>query len=304
MKKNLFSALLLCAALLTACSKPDESITVDVIAPDSPEVHTHVSSGDWICDFDSHWRLCECGEEMDKGEHTLEQVNCTVCGSEIVVWEDGSKEVTVYNDHGDNIQFTSYAPDGSVEIDERLDFLYDDAGNVVSMEAYFNGFRYAGYEYAIGSDGETHIAAHTTYNEDGTYQVDTYDEDFHTLRTVHYAADNSITTEYRYLYNEDFSRMTEEEYLRGEPVAVREYMLDEYTAWLLLSDYLYNGEGNDIARTFDDSGNSLTEIHYNAQGGVELEFAFENTYDLNGNLLHVRIFRNGTFIEQADHFYN
>ena len=299
MKKNLFFTLLICAALLTSCGKPDETIIVDLMTPDSSETHTHVSDGDWVCDFNSHWHLCECGEEMDKGAHTLEHVNCTVCGSEIVVWEDGSKEVTVYNDHGDNIQFTSYAPDGSVETDERLDFVYDDAGNMISMEAYLNGFRYAGYEYAVGSDGETHIAGHTTYNEDGTYKVDTYDEDFHTLRTVHYAADNSITTESRYLYNEDFSRMTEEEYLRGEPVAVREYMLDEYTAWLLLSDLLYNGEGNDIARTYDDSGNPLTEVHYNPQGGVELEYSFENTYDLSGNLLHVRIFKSGVFVEET-----
>lgn len=304
MKKKLFCALLICTALLSACSKPDETITVDLITPDTPEAHIHTPAGGWICDFDSHWHLCECGEEMDKGEHTLEQVNCTVCGSEVVLWEDGSKQVTVYNEHGDNSQFTRYAPDGSIVSDERLSFVYDDAGNMISMEAYLNGFRYAGYEYTVGSNAEVYMASHTVYNEDGSYQVDTFDENLHTLRTVHYSADNSITTEYRYTYSEDNTHMTEEEYLRGEPVSRREFVLDQYQAWLPVSDYLYNGEGNDIARTFDDYGNALSEIHYNAQGGVELEFAFENTYDLNGNLLHVRIFKNGIFIEQADHLYN
>lgn len=299
MRKNLLPVLLICTALLAACSKPDETITVDLITPDSSENHSHASSGDWVCDFDSHWRLCECGVEMDKGVHTPEHVNCTTCGSQIVVWEDGSREVTVYNDHGDNIQFTSYAPDGSVVNDERLTFVYDDKGNMSSMEAYLNGFRYAGYEYAVGSDGDVYMASHAVYAEDGSCKVDTLDENFHTLRTVHYAADNSITSEYRFRYNEDFSQMTEEEYLRGEPVAVREYMLDKYKAWLLVSDLLYNGEGSDIARTYDDSGNPLSEVHYNAQGGVELEYAFENTYDLNGNLLYVRIFKNGAFVEQT-----
>ena len=131
MKKNLFFTLLICAALLTSCGKPDETIIVDLITPDSSETHTHVSDGDWVCDFNSHWHLCECGEEMGKGAHTLEHVNCTVCGSEIVVWEDGSKEVTVYNDHGDNIQFTSYAPDGSVMLIDEVA-----SGN---MRVYKNG---------------------------------------------------------------------------------------------------------------------------------------------------------------------
>lgn len=298
MKKSLFYALLICTALLTACSTP-EGTTTEPPTPDSAETHTHTSAGDWVCDFDNHWRICECGEKIDKAAHTLEHVNCTVCGSEVVLWEDGTKEVTVYNSHGDNIQFTSYASDGSVVTDERLAFVYDDKGNMTSMTAWHNGFHYASYEYAIGSDGESHIASYTNHYEDGTYKVDTFDENFHTLRTVHYAADDSIQTESRFLYNEDFSRMTEEEYLRGEPVAVREYMLDKYQSWLLVSDLLYNGEGNDIARTYDDSGNPLSEIHYNAQGGVELEYSFENTYDLNGNLLHVRIFKNGVFLEQT-----
>ena len=57
--------------------------------------HTCVAEGEWQMDENSHWKLCECGEVLDKADHTFEWVTdkestdkeagmkheeCTVCG--------------------------------------------------------------------------------------------------------------------------------------------------------------------------------------------------------------------------------
>ena len=95
MKQKFFTALLVCIALLTACGNSTGSGSTEPPAP----AHTHTPSAEWLCDFDSHWHPCDCGEQLEKAAHTLEGVNCTVCGGEVVSFEDGTKQITVYNSH-------------------------------------------------------------------------------------------------------------------------------------------------------------------------------------------------------------
>ncbi len=226
MKKNLFCALLICTALLTACSKPDETITVDLITPDSPEPHIHAPTGGWICDFDSHWRLCECGEEMDKGEHTLEQVNCTVCGSQVVLWEDGS------------------------------------------------------------------------------YKVDTPDENSRPLRAIYYDAVEHTEIDRRYIYSEDGSRMTEETYLDGALAHEQDCRWNnEAGCWEMTAEKAYGDDGI-LAYTYDDSGNPLSVIHYNPDGSVKVEYTYENTYDLSGNCIFKRTFTNGILTQEIEFLHS
>lgn len=47
-------------------------------------VHTHAGEGDWRTDEMSHWKQCQCGEEVGKKAHAWDKDGgiCTVCGWE------------------------------------------------------------------------------------------------------------------------------------------------------------------------------------------------------------------------------
>ena len=92
MKKRQVLAYLLCLLtliMLTACG------------------HTHAAADRWNSDLENHWHICgECSETFDSAAHTLEGEVCTVCGSEVVTYESGEKQLLVYNEQGDITLFT------------------------------------------------------------------------------------------------------------------------------------------------------------------------------------------------------
>ena len=295
-------SLLLCAALLTACGNNNTPAVPAEPAPDSAEVHTHAPTYDWVCDFDSHWRVCECGEEFEKTAHTIDNVNCTVCGSELIAWEDGTKQVTAYNDYGDYCQFTYYDTDGTILSDERMEYVYTADGKFTSMKAYLNGSLYSEYEYELDSAGAIYMATQTSYFEDGSYQIDTYDAEFNTLRTVYYDAFEKCEIDRRFAYSEDGSRMTEQTYQDGVLTYEQELRWNnEYDCyWDTIAEWSYGDDGS-LAYTYDDSGNPLSEIHYKPDGSLEVEYAYENVYDLRGNLIQIRTFTNGKLTQETEY---
>lgn len=57
------------------------------LAP-TEETHEHAGAGEWLTDENSHWKLCECGEETGKEAHIWKETDnhkaflCTVCGAQ------------------------------------------------------------------------------------------------------------------------------------------------------------------------------------------------------------------------------
>lgn len=306
MKKKLLSALLICSALLTACggsaTTEEGSSPAQSASAESSSSHVHIPSPEWVCDFDSHWRICDCGEEMVRAPHNLEEVNCTVCGSELVTFGDGTRQITAYTRYGDCSQFISYDSDGNPTIDERYDYVYDGAGNMSSMNAYSNGFHYASYEYTLGSDGSVYMSSHTSYYEDGSYQLDTYNENFNTLRTVAFDATEKIENDHRFTYSEDGSLMSEDAYQDGVLLYEQECRLSNEGCWDITYERSY-GEDGSLAYTYDDSGNPLSEIRYKPDGSVDVEYAYENVYDLAGNLILKRTFTNGALTQEMEYIF-
>ena len=107
MKRKKFRGYLICAltlTMLTACG------------------HTHTAEGGWESNLENHWHTCgECEETFDSAAHTLENDVCTVCGSEIVTYESGEKQLSIYNEHGDCVLFAIYDTAGSVTAEERYE---------------------------------------------------------------------------------------------------------------------------------------------------------------------------------------
>lgn len=269
-------------ALLTACSG-----------------HTHSPFGGWVSDAENHWHTCACGEPMDTAAHTLKNDVCTVCGNEIFIFEDGTKQMLIYNEQGDCIRCVSYAADGSMESEDRTEYVYDNNGNKLSEKTYSTGALFAEYEYATSADGETYMAKETYYNADGTRHSSEYDENWNTLHSASYAADGSVEYAYEYEYSADGSWMGEKSYQGDMLISEQEYLLDAEGSQTTIRHIFYNEDGSSTLCEYDEYGNETLEITYDAAGNVTHELRYEYEYDENGNQISGKGYENGRLFEQA-----
>ena len=121
MKKKLFAIGISCALLLSGCGTP---------AP----AHTHTALNTWEADLVNHQKVCECGEAFDAGAHTLEENICTVCGSEVAIFEDNSGFVYTFTEYGDTFVYLNYDNAGNAEYKEVYEYTYDEQGNKTKLE--------------------------------------------------------------------------------------------------------------------------------------------------------------------------
>lgn len=74
-KLLLTTVCILCLAVLSVGCLEE----VDDDDSSSSVTHVHVAEDEWHSDGEYHWQLCaECGEEMNKGEHTFSALNVAV----------------------------------------------------------------------------------------------------------------------------------------------------------------------------------------------------------------------------------
>ena len=138
--------------------------------------HTHTPSADWAADLENHWHTCECGEAVESGAHALENDVCTVCGSEVYTYEEGGGYVCIYNARGDLIRDITYSPDGTVENDETLEYVYGEDDGVLNRKSYVFGVLNVETEYGRTADGEVCELRNIYHYEDGRRDVSEYDE--------------------------------------------------------------------------------------------------------------------------------
>lgn len=219
-------------AVFTACdggttdpSDGDSSQITTTTAPDEnenklPEVHTHAPKDGWQIDGVNHWRLCACGEVMEKSAHTIQDNVCTGCESEVLEGEDGSMSIWQFNEHGSAVLKLDYDADGNLTHKETGDFLYNEDGLVLSElytqyprgefpessrkneytygeegrclseKRYSNGMLYYECEYALDADGDEYVSKDILYNYyNGTKLVNEYDENAERISSIWYSID-------------------------------------------------------------------------------------------------------------------
>ncbi len=293
MKKRFFVPLLSCTLMLTALT-----------ACGSP-AHTH-SAEIWSADLENHWKLCECGETFDTGAHTTENDICTVCSSEIMIFEDGDAFLQTYNEHGDPLLYVSYAADGSVGSEEHREYVYDADGNklsIFSTEYDGSGNLTAEHEFAPNDAGGFQNIKDTYYYEDGTKEVTEYDTNWNLIFSAYYDADGSVLHSTSYEYNEEYTWMSETFYSGEMLAAERTYSIDADGVTELLTEKTYNEDGSWIGMEYDLYGNQVIEIQSDAEGNVELDRRYEHTYDAEGNRTLTKTYNNGVLVEEVEYLF-
>jgi len=287
MKKRLpILAVLLSLALLTACGG-----------------HRHESAEGWQCDGERHWRVCgECGETFDEGAHDAENGTCSVCASEVSVFEDGSINLTTYNEHGDCIATILYNDDGTVAYTERNEYEYDGEGNKTLQRLYTDEVLFAEFTYARSGSGEEYTAGETYYYEDGSKSVTEYDELWNVLYSAWYTSENELETESRYVYGKDGS-VLETEYFAGVLTAERSYVTDAEGLLRIVGWTSYNEDGSGVYCEYDEYDSEVLERYFDAAGKTELEKRHEYTYDSDGNKTYVKSYEDGRLAEETEYAF-
>lgn len=273
MKKHIL-CVLLAAAMLTGCSQ-NQSQT-------QPQTHTH-AAGEWRCDLESHWQLCaDCGEEMNKASHTVEEELCSGCGAEVCFYEDdNTTEFTYYNEQDDWIYSPVYLEDGTMDSIRRAEYSYDENGQYKSVRHYRNDVLTYEILYTVNADGK-HVPTEESYfYEDGSKGHTAYNEFGDWVQSTFTAADGTVETASRaeYEYHRDGTMLSYRAYRNdmleteifysttpdGEHYAASERFLEEDGSWQL--------------SLYDDCAQLTDLICYNADGSVSSAHYFVYSED-------------------------
>lgn len=253
MKKRLISLVL---AILMLCASA---------AAAEGTAHTHEESEAWDRDLAQHWHICECGEKLGEAEdHVMDDIMCTVCGSEIWDFGEGSGCIVDYNEMGDTVRYTAYE-EAAVYEDYRYVIVYGEDGNKISAETYCNDFLCEVIEYGVGADGCDLPSAQYFYSDDGTSGLNQYDE----YGNLVYSAS----------YDEEGAVIVEE---------TAEYVYDE-DGWVLEArNVLQFSSGEKFVDVKNEYGDTMMSAIYEANGELASGSRYEYEYDENGNKLWAR----------------
>ncbi len=292
--------MLLCVLLTMALTVP--CLAESTPAPEAPTF-------EWERDAAEHWHVREDGERADVAAHTLTDDLCEVCGSTVLTDENGWTEVSNENEHGDLIRSTSYAPDGTVMYDCKIDYGYDENGNMVWERDFDGDTLLSEATYSTDADGLHRLIATVSYNEEGYVTRADYgsSENVSTLRT--YAADGTLvyeeTNEYElndegwyYLVKttaklEDGTILLSEfndhgDWVRAAIIDADGNLTSDTTYEYVYVDdvksacMIYDNGVLTMEETYDENGWLILEIEHSADGTTH---TYEYHYDENGELI-------------------
>ena len=190
MCKKIWMFMLACLLLLAGCAEDGTPETTEM------EVHTHAPSAEWDRNVEEHWQICECGEKLDAAEHSLENGNCTVCGTEIQ-YDDGlvelfnSDEDGFYDENCSYSRWTIYDGAGNLVADWRYDYGKAEDGNLL-RRSYENGVL---REEAVFGGASGNLRELTSYLDDGSWIIEVYDPTGLLAGSICFAADGTLESD-------------------------------------------------------------------------------------------------------------
>ena len=272
MKKSLLMISLLLALTLgcVCCAEQADDSTLPVFA--------------WERNALEHWRVLASGEEADRGAHSLEDHVCTVCGSEIWMFDDSIADVSDYNEHGDLVRYSLFDEDGIAVCELLYAYEYDAEGHMLLSREFTGNVLTGEIVYTVGSEGQQIPVSQIIFYDDDTWTVHEFDEHGNMTYTATYdTAGDSAWEEYiEFAQNAqgeyyackqtslypDESVFTVEYNENGDPLHRRSTDGDG-TIW---DDAAYEYEYADgalLSSKMYSFGMLSMEIHYNVDGYAE-----------------------------------
>lgn len=229
--------------------------------------HTHAPAEAWERNLEEHWHVCECGEKLEAEAHVLDDVMCTVCGSEIWLYDDGTGDAVNYTEYGDVARSTSFDENGEIIDDYVYRIEYDAEGNKVREEVFWEDFLIEVVEYAMGRDGYIVPTVQTGYDPEGGRSVNEYNDYGSVVRSASYDMEDKL------IYEE-----------------LSQYEYDE-EGWIIHTKTVgtYAGGGSFVSE-FNQYGDDTLTAFYDADGALESGTRSEYEYDEDGNRVWVKVY--------------
>lgn len=152
---------------------------------------------DWERDARSHWQLQADGSRTDAQAHDLDEESmlCTVCGTEVWLFDDGSAELTNYNEQGETVRSTSCDENGEATSSVVFIYEYDEVGNKTREYQFENGVYVAQSVYALNEEGENQPLWSESYYDDNTWARNEYDAHGNCIKAYTYDENDAVTSE-------------------------------------------------------------------------------------------------------------
>lgn len=225
-----------------------------------------------------HWKQSASGEKTDVGAHTFDGANCTVCGSEVWRFDDGSADVSDYNDHGDLTRYTSFDGSGKVIIEICYAYEYDAEGRMLLSREFTGDVLTGEVTYTVNDSGETIPVSQVAYYDDDTWAINEYDEHGNLIHTATYETDGTISFE-------EFS----------------EYALSTEGYYYESSKTSLFADGASFYHEYNEYSDPIRTLNMEADGTVWEDAAYEYQYE-NGMMLWKKQYSSGVLTQEF--FYN
>lgn len=250
---------------------PTTAPTVPTTAPTEP-VHVHTADI-WQMDQNQHWQLCaECGEQLNKGPHTLQAGFCTQCNAEIFQSNfDNTTCVYLYDEYGNMTMNQVYDENGTLLTTYTWEYTYDDAGNMLTSTEYEDDFLSMQTKYELDSDGFPYAAMETFFYHDGTKDTTHYDQWGNVTRYVKFGADGLYTLRlsYEYTYDDAGNILYQKDYNDYVLIAETEYKIIETEFGSIpcpVKQIQHYPDGSYLVTRYDDNREVIEEAYYDADG--------------------------------------
>lgn len=122
----------------------------------------------WQRNAQHHWHDSPANAQP----HTLDEMGaCSVCGCEVLAWDDGSADIYDYDEYGNQTRYTCIDSDGVITLEIVHALTYEN-GVLVRDREFYDGVFLCETIYA----GDHIPVMQTTWNDDGTTSINEYDE--------------------------------------------------------------------------------------------------------------------------------
>ena len=134
-------------------------------------------------------------KQYDRGRLSRESIydpDTDMLVKETEYYDDGTATVSEFNPIGDPVTITFLLADGTVDMTQTFEYVYDEYDSQLSCKAYVNDALVLHTEYAYAEDGWTYVARETMYNEDGSYTVVLFNEDEELVSETNHDAQGNV----------------------------------------------------------------------------------------------------------------
>lgn len=259
---------------------------------------------EWERNGSQHWHVSADGTKTDVDGHQLTGARCSICGSEVWAFDDGASDVSDYNEQGDLVRYTSFAEDGTVNLELFYTYEYDAQGRMLLSREYTGDELTEEMAYVITDSGLSVPAQQLTWYADSSWDLHEYDLNGNLVHTASFDPNGDVTHEEFSEYASAADGMNYEA-KRTALYADGTSQITEYSAQgLTIRDTEMYVDGASIVTLYNEQGDPISVTTYNAEEQAEAVQTYEYEYAEDGAKRLCLAYMDGALVIRTEYASN